>query len=100
VAADESGTEPLLDLDPDSNQPNPTGDELDEDPEGDGSAVVSSDVERPSDEISDADEVGNGTIGDAGGMRQHASKRGTSEHAEHVSGTAAKGDSTTAEAGK
>lgn len=30
--------------------------------------------------------------GDAGGMRQHASKRGTSEHAEHVSGGAAVGD--------
>ncbi|MDR6988165.1 hypothetical protein J2Y66_002669 [Paenarthrobacter nitroguajacolicus] len=75
VAADESGTEPLLDLDPDSNQPTPTGDDLDDDPEGDGSAEVSADVERSSDEISDASEVGNGT----------------SEHAEHVSGTAADG---------
>ncbi len=94
VAADESGTEPLLDLDPsDANHPAPIGDELDDDSEGDGSAEVSADVERSSDEIGDADEVGNGTSGDAGGMRQHASKRGTSEHAEHVSGTAA--DATT-----
>ncbi|QHK21000.1 heavy metal translocating P-type ATPase [Pseudarthrobacter psychrotolerans] len=30
--------------------------------------------------------------GDVGGMRQHASKRGTSEHAEHVSDGAAPGD--------
>ncbi len=93
VAADESGTEPLLDLDP--NQPTPSADYLDEDSEGDGSADVSADVERSSDEIGDADEVGNGTSGDAGDMRQHASKRGTSEHAEHVSGTAA--DATNAE---
>lgn len=46
VAADESGTEPLLDLDSDSNQPTPSDDDLDEDPEGDGSAEVSTDVER------------------------------------------------------
>lgn len=32
--------------------------------------------------------------GDAGGMRQHASKRGTSEHAEHASGGAAAGGPT------
>ena len=30
--------------------------------------------------------------GDGGDLRQHASKRGTSEHAEHVSGGAATGD--------
>ena len=58
VAADESGTEPLLDLDPDSSA-----------------------------------EVDDGTSGDAGDMRQHASKGGTTEHAEHVSGTAADSDS-------
>ncbi len=97
VAADESGTEPLLDLDPDSNQTNSTGDDLDDDAEGEGPAEVSADVERSSDEISDASEVGNGTSGDAGDMRQHASKRGTSEHAEHVSGTAADRDATNAE---
>lgn len=39
-------------------------------------------------------EAGNGTSGDPGDMRQHASKGGTTEHAEHVSGTAA--DSSTA----
>ncbi|MFJ5958719.1 DUF4194 domain-containing protein [Paenarthrobacter sp. NPDC092416] len=73
VAADESGTEPLIDLDSDSNPPASAGDDLDDDVEGDG--------------------PGNGTSGDPGDMRQHASKRGTSEHAEHVSGTAA--DATT-----
>ncbi|AFR30775.1 MULTISPECIES: DUF4194 domain-containing protein [Micrococcaceae] len=42
VAADESGTEPLLDLDSsDSNQPNPSGDDVDDDPEGDDRADVS-----------------------------------------------------------
>lgn len=68
VAADESGTEPLLDLDPDS-------DSSDDDDSG-----------------NDA-EAGDRTSGDAGDMRQHASKGGTTEHAEHVSGTAA--DATT-----
>ena len=100
VAADESGTEPLLDLDSDSNQPTPSGDYLDEDSEDDGSADVSADVERSSDEIGDADEVGNGTSGDPGDMRQHASKRGTSEHAEHVSGTAAISEPAIEEAAK
>lgn len=42
-------------------------------------------------------EAGNGTSGDPGDMRQHASKGGTTEHAEHVSGTAA--DSSTAAIG-
>lgn len=68
VAADESGTEPLLDLDPDS-------DSSDDDDSG-----------------NDA-EAGDRTSGDAGDMRQHASEGGTTEHAEHVSGTA--GDATT-----
>ncbi|QDG65109.1 copper-translocating P-type ATPase [Pseudarthrobacter sp. NIBRBAC000502772] len=35
--------------------------------------------------------------GDVGGMRQHASKRGTSEHAEHVAGGGAEGDHATHE---
>ncbi|MBP1134127.1 Cu+-exporting ATPase [Arthrobacter sp. PvP023] len=35
---------------------------------------------------------GTPSSGDAGGMRQHASKRGMSEHAEHVSGGASAGD--------
>ncbi len=104
VAADESGTEPLLDLDPDSNLP-AADDGDDDEAEGDGPAEVSTDVERSEPvaaasgdaEAADAamavsPEVGNGTSGDAGDMRQHASKRGTSEHAEHVSGTAAIGD--------
>lgn len=39
VAADESGTEPLLDLDPDSNPTSPSDDELD-DGDGDGPAMV------------------------------------------------------------
>ncbi|GGJ41482.1 DUF4194 domain-containing protein [Paenarthrobacter histidinolovorans] len=60
VAADESGTEPLLELD--SESPDTSADEDDD------------------------------TSGDAGDMRQHASKRGTSGHAEHVSGTAADSD--------
>ncbi len=89
VAADESGTEPLLDLDSDSNQPTASGDDLDEDPEGDGSAEMSTDVVDSSQETNAADDVGNGTSGDAGDMRQHASKGGTTEHAEHVPGTAA-----------
>ncbi|MET4542519.1 hypothetical protein ABIE37_004331 [Arthrobacter bambusae] len=98
VAADESGTEPLLDLDPDSNQPTPSGDDGDDDEsEGDGPAEVSGDVERSSDEIGGSHEAGHGTSGDAGDMRQHASKGGTTEHAEHVSGTAADRDATDAE---
>lgn len=55
---------------------------------------VSAAVERASSGIVDAGQVGYGTSGDPGDMRQHASKRGTSEHAEHVSGTAV--DSSTA----
>ena len=42
-------------------------------------------------EVSSSSATGVGeqpSSGDAGGMRQHASKRGTSEHAEHVSGVA------------
>ncbi|WP_024818442.1 DUF4194 domain-containing protein [Arthrobacter sp. 31Y] len=62
VAADESGTEPLLDLDSDSKQTNPAGDDLDDDAEGEGPAEVSADVERSSDEISDASEVGTAAI--------------------------------------
>ncbi|MFI2566811.1 DUF4194 domain-containing protein [Paenarthrobacter sp. NPDC018779] len=57
VAADESGTEPLLDLDPDSQ--------------------------------SEDDDSAGSDDADAGDMRQPASKRGTSEQAEHVPGTAA-----------
>ncbi|HKU35768.1 MAG TPA: DUF4194 domain-containing protein [Paenarthrobacter sp.] len=74
VAADESGTEPLLDLESDSG----------DDESADG--VDDADAAEPS--------------GDAGDMRQHASKRGTSEHAEHVSGTAAGSDPTPKEAAK
>ena len=50
---------------------------------------------RPPRYPSQTDAVGSGELptgGDAGGMRQHASKRGTSEHAEHVAGGAAADD--------
>ncbi|MEK0153962.1 heavy metal translocating P-type ATPase [Arthrobacter oryzae] len=46
-------------------------------------------------EVSTGSTTGSGALpasGDAGGMRQHASKRDTSEHAEHVAGGAAAGD--------
>ena len=75
VAADESGTEPLIELtepDDDGDDPNPNGD-------------ADSDVEDGEDPVTDRS-------GDDGDMRQHASKRGTSEHAEHVSGGVATGD--------
>ncbi|WP_347108723.1 DUF4194 domain-containing protein [Paenarthrobacter sp. S56] len=65
VAADESGTEPLLEI-------SDGGD----DDDGDATPEASGDA---------ASEAS----GDAGDMRQHASKRGTSEHAGHGSGTAA-----------
>lgn len=90
VAADESGTEPLIELtDPDDGDPNSNDD-------------ADSGIED--DEVTDRS-------GDDGDMRQHASKQGprgqgslaeparpggpwggTSEHAEHVSGGVATGD--------
>lgn len=71
VAADESGTEPLIELtDPDDGDPNSNDD-------------ADSGIED--DEVTDRS-------GDDGDMRQHAPKRGTSEHAEHVSGGVATGD--------
>lgn len=69
VASDPAGTEPFLELD-DENTIR-SDEETDDDADGD---LNSSD--------------------DAGDMRQHASKRGTSEHAEHVSGSGAIGDHT------
>jgi hypothetical protein len=60
ATADQSGTEPLIELDADASDDNDEGEPR--------------------------------TSGDAGDMRQHASKRGTSEHAEHVAGGAAEGD--------
>lgn len=66
ASTDQSGTEPLIELDVENTV------RLDDDTE-DGDSVTDS-------------------SGDAGDMRQHASKRGTSEHAEHVSGGAAVGD--------
>lgn len=92
VASDESGTEPLLDLDSDSNQPAPAEEDLDDEAEDDGPTKASTAVERSSAETGGDTELS----GDAGDMRQHASKRGTSEHAEHVSGTAADGTRTDA----
>jgi Domain of unknown function (DUF4194) len=65
ASGDQTGTEPLIELD--------------------GASQVEDD---------DADALGAqvpGTSGDAGDMRQRASKRGTSEHAKHVSGGAANG---------
>jgi hypothetical protein len=64
ASADPAGTEALIDLDGASQE------EYDDD----GAAPQ-----------------GPGTSGDAGDMRQRASKRGTSEHAEHVAGGAADG---------
>ncbi|MCB5281479.1 MULTISPECIES: DUF4194 domain-containing protein [unclassified Arthrobacter] len=69
ASTDPSGTEPLLEFDGDAVGPG-------EDDSDDGDAV---------DPVTDSS-------GGAGDMRQHASKRGTSEHAEHVSGGAAEGD--------
>lgn len=100
VAADESGTEPLLDLDSDT-QAEDDSDGGDDDAEGVRPTEVSADVEPFSNETGGAGSgAGNGTSGDPGDMRQHASKRGTSEHAEHVSGTAAIGDEATEEPAK
>jgi hypothetical protein len=52
------------------------------------------DRENPvrSDDGTEDDDSVTDSSDDAGDMRQHASKRGTSEHAEHVSGGAATGD--------
>jgi hypothetical protein len=66
ATADPAGTEPLLELD----RENP---------------VRSDDGTEDDDSVTDSSD-------DAGDMRQHASKQGTSEHAEHVSGGAATGD--------
>ncbi|GAA4053336.1 hypothetical protein GCM10023063_47190 [Arthrobacter methylotrophus] len=71
VAADESGTEPLIEL-TETDDPN-SNDDADSDTEEDNDPVT----------------VSSGGDGD---MRQHASKRGTSEHAEHVSGGVPTGD--------
>lgn len=68
VAADESGTEPLIEL----TNPDDTSETGDDDADDADSVTDSSDS--------------------AGDMRQHASKRGTSEHAEHVAGAVATGD--------
>jgi|GEM_PF-174141 len=128
VAADESGTEPLLDLDPDSDQPAPADEDLDDEAEDEGPTKLRTAVEGSEPvavQFGDAEAsngvsgevvgnggsgevVGNGKSGVAGDMRQHASKvgpreqgslaelarlggfrGGTTEHAEHVSGTAA-----------
>ncbi|WP_441005508.1 DUF4194 domain-containing protein [Arthrobacter sp. PsM3] len=62
ASTDHSGTEPLLEFDGDTANTEPDDTEDDD---------RDSATERS---------------GDAGDMRQHASKRGTSEHAEHVSG--------------
>ncbi|ASN21875.1 hypothetical protein CGK93_21060 [Arthrobacter sp. YN] len=102
VAADESGTEPLLDLDTSESS-------ADGDDDADAGPAPSPDSIRPADDAAGSDrpdatpgaasasstsgEHLTEASGDAGDMRQHASKRGTSEHAEHVSGTAA--DATT-----
>ncbi|MEE2570425.1 DUF4194 domain-containing protein [Pseudarthrobacter sp. J64] len=78
VAEDESGTEPMIELD---------------DPDPVVELVETEDEPRVS-TGSTTGELDLGTSGSGGDMRQHASKRGTSEHAEHVSGAVAEGDST------
>jgi hypothetical protein len=78
ASTDPAGTEPLLELDGDG--PASSGDDA-EDDDGDAAGV----------DLSHDDSVTDSS-GSAGDMRQHASKRGTSEHAEHVSGDVAKGD--------
>ena len=77
ASTDPAGTEPLLELDGDTAAP------AEDDPDDDADAAPA-----PSPSLSSEDS------GRAGDMRQHASKRGTSEHAEHVSGGAAEGDHT------
>lgn len=69
ASTDQSGTEPLLEFDAEK----PAEDDAEDDDANDDDSVTDS-------------------SGDPGDMRQHASKRGTSEHAEHVSGGAAEGD--------
>ena len=97
---DQSGTEPLLDLD---DTPATVEDDTDDDadaapaPSPAGSATSS---EPPGSDRPDAtpwaasasSSLSSEDSGRAGDMRQHASKRGTSEHAEHVSGGVAEGD--------
>lgn len=69
ASTDPSGTEPLLEFDAEK----PAEDDAEDGDANDDDSVTDS-------------------SGDPGDMRQHASKRGTSEHAEHVSGGAAEGD--------
>lgn len=141
VAADESGTEPLLDIDPDSNQSTTSDDDLDDDAApgagDDDDDADAAPAPSPDDSAASSEPPGSGRpdanpeaasasstlrghvterSGDPGDMRQHASKvgpqpqgsltelarsgggwGGTSEHAEHVSGTAAIGDEATEE---
>jgi hypothetical protein len=111
ASTDQSGTEPLLELDADTTG---NADENDDD----SSAVVDSDdadaapapspggsaasSEPPGSDRPDAapwaaptsSRLSAEDSAPAGDMRQHASKRGTSEHAEHVSGGVAERDHT------
>ncbi len=106
ATTDPTGTEALIDLD---------GASQEEDDDADAAPAPSPGGIRPADDAPGSDrpdatpgaasassplgaEVP-GTSGDTGDMRQRASKRGTSEHAEHVSGGVANG-TTTQEAAK
>lgn len=108
ASTDQSGTEPLLEFDGDTAEnSDDEGDDADAAPAPapDGSAASS---EPPGSDRPDAtpgaasasSRLSAERSGDAGDMREHASKRGTSEHAEHVSGGAAIGDHTESEAAK
>jgi hypothetical protein len=83
ASTDPSGTEPLLELD---------GEHPEEDDSDDDGDAAPGDLNG--EDGSDDDDSVTDSSGDAGDMRQHASKRGTSEHAEHVAGGAAQGDHT------
>mgnify|MGYP005989242395 CR=1 FL=1 len=88
ASTDPAGTEPLLDLDSDPAAPVDDA-EGDDDAQGD---LINDDDSSVTESSGDDDDSLVNSSGSAGDMRQHASKRGTSEHAEHVSGDVALGD--------
>ena len=88
ASTDPSGTEPLLEID--------GGTPAEDDSDDDGDAATDAQGELNNDDDGDAATApslrGPDSSDSAGDMRQHASKRGTSEHAEHVAGDVAKGN--------
>ncbi|MDQ0771514.1 hypothetical protein QF031_004263 [Pseudarthrobacter defluvii] len=112
ASADPAGTEAMLDLDAETSSNENENENEDEDGAGDDDADAAP-APSPGDSAASSESPGSdrpdatpgaapassssgarvaGTSGDTGDMRQRASKRGTSEHAEHVSGGAAFGE--------